>query len=288
MKNKILGIIFVLMILTTINVIMATTLTIRPNSNGTYGFWSAINCPVGSYYSCVNETPANDADYVSSGTANLKESFNFADTGLTSEKIYGIELFYRGWKYSSSKYYSLSFLETNNREYSGAALSFSSAPSLKSVWIQKNPITGNLWTIEEINNLKAGMVNANSAYSGARISQMYIEVDYDSPIAYPYLNITSLNFYEYDMNGTGLKVQVVARITNNGQDTAEASTTVLQGLSVKNDATPLLRPTKVRDIYWTYDCTAPHTFTVTADADGIIAESDETNNVKSVYIDCII
>ena len=81
---------------------------------------------------------------------------------------------------------------------------------------------------------------------------------------------------------------VYTTIKNAGLDTADVSTTRIERLSTEDRSTSMLRPTKTQSFSFTYNCTAPHNFIVTADIGGVITESNEANNVKTVYIDCVI
>ena len=275
--------------------VIASTLTIRPNSQGSYTNWLNIGCSSGNgEWDCVDENPANNSNYLYAYTANNKESFNFGNVNLTSEHIYGIELFYNAKRYSSTKYYLWPLFKINSTDFTGSSL-YTGGTSyvLRSKWVQKNPLTKSAWTVSDINNLEAGMKLLNYPYAGAYVSQMYINVDYDSPSAYPDLTVSRLTFNEYNVvnnqtNKTYMRGYVYTTIKNAGLDTADVSTTRIERLSTEDRSTSMLRPTKTQSFSFTYNCTAPHNFIVTADIGGVITESNEANNVKTVYIDCVI
>jgi len=279
-----------------ISLISATTLTIRPTSQGLYHAWNNVGCSAGvNEWQCVDENPASTVDYLWSTTSGAKETFNFTDTGLTTEKIYSVDVYYYAKRYSSSRIYFASLIRANSKDYSsgGNLYAYSSYYYTKKSF-DKNPATNSSWTVSDVDNLEAGMwLNpaTSSYFNGAYIAQLYADVDYDAPNVYPDLNLSSLSIWEFvDGNGTNatLKVTASSTVKNVGADTADVSTTRLEGLSTNDEATPVLKKGQSKTFTKTYNCTAPHTFTATADVNNVLVESNENNNQKSVFIDCII
>lgn len=275
----------------------ASVVTIRPDGQGRYADWLNVGCDSGSdEWNCVKESPPNNSDYLYASVAGSKESFSFEDSGLSSESIYGIEVFYNAKRYSPAKYYLWPLFRINNTDFTGSSIYLYSTSQnflLRSQWVEKNPLTRNRWTANDINNLEAGLNLLSYSYAGANVSQMYINIDYDSPGVDSDLNVTSLTFSEYiipsnQTNQTTLRVSVYATVKNNGLDTADVSTIGFQGLSSNYKPTMMLRAGKIQSFSWTYNCTASHNVMVSTDANGVIAESDEANNIVTKYIDCMI
>ena len=92
-KNSIL-----LVVLLTIGIlstsVYAATITLRPNSQGVYSNWNNVGCNSTSEWDCVDEDPANTADYLYSNGNATAESFGFTDTGLSEATIYNLKMYY--------------------------------------------------------------------------------------------------------------------------------------------------------------------------------------------------
>lgn len=106
----------------------------------------------------------------------------------------------------------------------------------------------------------------------------------------PDLMVSSLTFSEYWVNTNStplLYVGVFVTVKNQGNGNAGLSTTRTTGLSILDVLTPSLVPGATYSFSRTYACSSAHTFTATADYFNAVAESDETNNQASTYIDCV-
>lgn len=271
----------------------AATLTIRPNAQGSYTGWANVGCSSGSSeWQCVDEDPASTADYLRT-TGTSRETFAFGNTGLTSETINSVTLYYYAMRHNgASNACFKALVRSGGVNYlGGTQLCTGTNWSYVSQTFATNPATGNAWTVSEVDALESGMQGVEPN-AGGRVAQVYAVVDYSSqPPEQPDLVISSLTFNEYTVgNGTNTSVRVTvhAVVKNQGLGMAGASTTRLADLSTTDFFTPSLAAGATHNINKDYACTAAHTETVTADWFGVVSETDETNNAASAFIDCVV
>jgi hypothetical protein len=196
----------------------ASTLTLRPNGQGYYSAWTNSGCGSGSSeYQCVNEDPANTSSNLQTNSKSVAESFAFDDTGLTTETINSVTLYYYGAYYSSSRYQFQPLIRASSTDYLGTTKSLTSSYATYSQTYNTNPATGSAWTIAQVNALEAGMKSYSASYGGI-IAQMYAIVDYNPPdtcsdsdggFAYTVfgqvtgnLNYSYYNYSDYCLNST--------------------------------------------------------------------------------------
>jgi peptidoglycan/xylan/chitin deacetylase (PgdA/CDA1 family) len=155
------------------------TITIRPNGYGYRTGWTNVNCASGfSEWQCVSETTYNTTDFLKN-TGTAKETFAFSNTGLTTEKINSITLYY----YASRNLYLYNscfeaMIRYNERDYlSGTQMCVGTFWQYVSQKYEKNPATNLPWTVAEVEALEAGM-HALDPNGGGRISQVYAVVEY--------------------------------------------------------------------------------------------------------------
>ncbi len=158
----------------------AATVTIRPDSQGYYSGWSNTGCTSGSEWQCVDEAPANTSDYLYTSSGTTRETFGFQDTGLSSETINSVTLYYYAKRYASNRYKFQPLIRSGTTNYAGSTFSTTSSYEYYSQTYTTNPATGSAWTASEVNNLQAGMVSNNSN-PGAYVAQVYAVVDYSIP-----------------------------------------------------------------------------------------------------------
>lgn len=161
--------------------VSASTLTIWPNAQGYYSAWTNAGCGSGSSeWQCVDENPANTSDNLYTNAKNTYESFAFQDTGLTSETINSVTLYFYGQRYSSTRYQFQPLIRANSTNYLGSLKSLTANYTYYSQAYSTNPATGSAWTIAQVNALEAGMKSYSANYGG-RIAQVYAVVDYSVP-----------------------------------------------------------------------------------------------------------
>ena len=157
----------------------AKTMILYPNGQGYRRGWQNVNC--GSDFNewkCVDETVPNANDYLkNSGIA--KETFTFSNTGLLSEKINSITLFYYArWDNFQSNSCFEAMIRYKGIDYlSGNQMCVTNSWKYVSYTYTKNPGTNLPWTIAEVEALEAGM-HSLDPNGGGRVSQIYALVEY--------------------------------------------------------------------------------------------------------------
>ena len=270
----------------------AATVTIRPDGPGYWRDWTNAGCGSGfDEWMCVDEDPASTADYLHAAQ-NQKETFNFGGTGLTTQTINSVTLYYYAMQHQRSQNSCFEAMARSGGTdyFGGTAMCGGASWGYVSHTFTTNPATGQPWTVAQVDALEAGM-RGTGANNGGRVAQVYAVVDYN-PL-FPDLTIQSLTFSEYNLinNVTQMNdtwVQVTTQVKNIGTGTAGISTTRLAGLSTEDAATNPLSAGASQYFLRTYLCTSAHTYTSTADWNGVVTESNEGNNAASASIDCVV
>ena len=156
----------------------ASTLTIRPDGQGTYVAWANTGCSSSTEYQCVDETSPDTADYLSTSSKNVKESFTFGSTGLTTETINSVTLSYYAKYASSTRYKFQPLIYSGGTDYLGTVFSTGSSYVTHGQTYTTNPATGSAWTVAAVDALEAGMKSYSASYGGI-VAQAYAVVDYD-------------------------------------------------------------------------------------------------------------
>lgn len=283
--------------------IFAANMILRPNGQGFYTSWNNLGCNAALEYQCVDEPIANTSDYLYSSILNAKESFQFDNSGLTTEKIRSVTLNYNAKRWGTYNYYIKPLIRGVNTngsysDYVGSQLYLSTVYGLVSQEFAKNPLTNLPWTIADLDNLEAGMTTG-SLRPGGLVSQVYTNIDYDDALLSPDLVIWDINVYKYsypnnssnNQSGNTVTVSLVIQVKNIGGNTADASILNTVGLTNTNNSNiniGTLKPNSIGYGSAYYKCTENHLFTATADYTNVLVEGNETNNQKSVYINCTI
>lgn len=152
------------------------TLILRPNANGSYTDWIA---STGNLWSCVDEDPASDYDYIYTGVdpSGVRCSFALPDpsdlgrirTVIVRARMYNnaINNIYRIGIYNGSSY-----IETYDlNQVTGYAL-------FSGQYYHVNPLnSNNNWTWSDINSLQP-MLYGKLAGGSLTCSQIYLEIAY--------------------------------------------------------------------------------------------------------------
>ena len=157
----------------------AATVTIRPDGAGANSGWTNNGCSAGSSeWQCVDEDPASTSDYLSA-TGTAKETVTFSDTGLTTQSVNSVTLFYYAMQHNSANNACFeAVVRSGSTDYlAGTQMCASSSWSYLNHAYSTNPATGSAWTISEVDALQAGMKGLNPN-GGGRVAQVYAVVDY--------------------------------------------------------------------------------------------------------------
>lgn len=166
------------------------TETLRPNADGDKKQWDLPSS--GDHYDEVDETsPDEDSTYIAvlaTNPAAERDLFQLPNPSNIQEgdTINSVKVYYRvrGTKYTSTR--AMPVVKTHGTEYQGGTMqSFGTSYETKSYTWTTNPNTGNAWTLQELNNLQAGVEGTRGIGGGfppqfdeTRCTQVYIEVDY--------------------------------------------------------------------------------------------------------------
>src|SRR3989338_5770037 len=145
-KFNFLSVLFSLMLVSP-GIVSADTLTIRPNAQGYYDDWVNVGC----------------------------------GSGLSSETINDVTLYFYGQEYSRSKYKFQPLIRSGSTNYLGSLKSLTSGYSYSSENYVNNPATGSAWTVSQIDALEAGM-KSYSSNPGGKIAQVYAVVNYSGSV----------------------------------------------------------------------------------------------------------
>jgi len=108
------------------------------------------------------------------------ETFVFSDTGLSQEKIKSITIFYYARLYlgTVNSCFEAMIRQGQVDYYSGVQMCADTEWDYLSFKYTENPATGLPWTVEEVDNLEAGM-NSIEPNAGGSVAQVYVEVEYE-------------------------------------------------------------------------------------------------------------
>jgi hypothetical protein len=152
---------------------------IRPDGQGRRKSWKNVNCKKRySEWECVaGETPNTDTFLKDS--RRKKETFTFTDTGLTNQTITKVTLFYYAMINSKDHNACFEAMTRSRRRdyYSRVQMCATEDWQYLSHTFETNPKTKKPWTIQEVDDLEAGMRSKNPR-GGGRISHVYAVVEY--------------------------------------------------------------------------------------------------------------
>lgn len=158
---------------------LGSVVNLYPNGDGFYGQWTSSGCPT-AHYQCVDEISANGfTDYVYTNGAFKTETYDLQDLPGGVNSISSIDVRYTARQYTSSNYKFTPWLRSGGNDYTNLAQMFSTTGS----WVpynrtyNVNPITGNSWTVSEVNGLEAGMETSGDS-PGAYVTQVLVAVTY--------------------------------------------------------------------------------------------------------------
>ncbi len=130
--------------------------TLVPNEEGTYSQFTPSS---GSNFSCVNDLPTNNTNYVESYTVNHKDSYRYQDLNI-SGTIRGIGVNVISRKQNLSNINYRPFIITNSTIYTGTQKAIETLTTdynnIQNIW-EVNPYTTNSWSVSDINNLECGV-----------------------------------------------------------------------------------------------------------------------------------
>ena len=164
-----------------------STVNIYPSAVGTHTDFSVYPpVPPLANWDAVDETPANDSDYVWSITASQNDTYNLQNLSIPAgSTINNITVFERAIYYDTTHKAFYIIVRTNLADYNGTKKSgLIALNSFNTTWTT-NPNTGVAWTISDINNLEVGAQIATvTSQGGINITQVYVTIDYTPNTCY--------------------------------------------------------------------------------------------------------
>jgi hypothetical protein len=128
------------------------------NDAGTTTQWTP---SLGVNYQCVDEIPADDADYVYTNTVDQIDSYNVTSLEGEIESVKCIQVQARARKEGLAVPQNLQLgVRTNAIDYFGGAQALEDAYKEFSELWEVNPATSNAWTKTEIDGLEIGIKSA--------------------------------------------------------------------------------------------------------------------------------
>jgi len=196
-------------------------LTLRPNANGSITELERYPTSQNANYKCVDETVANDSDYVKwKGSSWKKDTYNLPNHTDQSGMIHEVTVYARCARVGSMTYPITNssakiVIRSGGSYYYGSEFKppYSPGPPVSYtnynyIW-KINPATGNAWTWNDIDNLQAGIAFIGTEGS-SECTHLYVVVNYTNPS-------TWLQFGRNSSVGNGVYRQRFLNATVNGQ-----------------------------------------------------------------------
>lgn len=280
MNNKFFIFIFLIAVVSFPGV-FADTVTIRPDANGFYSAWNNYGCNSSSEFDCVDDISVA-SDHLASSSNNIRETFNFTNSGLTSESVNSLTIYYFAKIISGNKKNIQTLIRSGGVDFFGSNFTLNGSYEYYSQIYTTNPATGLAWTVAEVDALESGM-RTSTSQGGGNITQIYSVVDY---ISLPDLIIGSLTLSQSSaFEGEVVTVTVVTN--NTGLGNAGASTTRVANGGNHDFSVSALSSGASQTNNFNYTCGASNaTFTGTADVFGVVSENNEGNNQLSKVLEC--
>lgn len=155
------------------------TLTLRPTGAGTY---TELTPSTGANYTCVDETSADDADYVKNPTNSTTKTDTYAMADHTSEvgSISTVEVYWRSKKAAAG-----AATVTPRLILGGTNSDGSTQNNLTSFATYSQTVArpgGGSWSWTDIDGLEAGVIVIRTS-TEIDVSWLYIVVTYTLPVA---------------------------------------------------------------------------------------------------------
>ncbi len=173
--------------------ILACSVIARPAAEGTWNIWfgeaipmDICSFPLGGFdWACVNEEVANDDFNRIGANATANSSFFTTGTGLTTQKIEKIDLYFRaaeGGGFGMQSYELIPFIKlTNGKEFRGSPVTMLGGlpyTDFSFSWAS-NPENSSPWSVAEVDGMEIS-VKADKFILGAyaKTTQIYLDVTY--------------------------------------------------------------------------------------------------------------
>jgi len=130
-------------------------IVIRPNGDGYYSDWDPSS---GANYTCVDELPYNDLDFVSSGIVNAKDTYTLEQLPSNAKVIKCIQMFARGLKEEECTLSGFNFvIREGSTDYNSATFLLSETFESYDILYPVDPINSQPWHPPSVNNMEIGI-----------------------------------------------------------------------------------------------------------------------------------
>lgn len=152
------------------------TATLRPNNDFNTG-WSFSNSSL--WGSVDEETPNGDIDYVYTDAYSISQLFNLTDSGLSGATIDKVTVYISARRTTSNTTTIRIRIRTHGSTFQGSVHTLTNDYVEYSDEWTNNPYTGEAWTIQEVDDLIAG-VNSTGQTQMKRVTAVWVIVTYTS------------------------------------------------------------------------------------------------------------
>jgi len=154
------------------------TVTLRPNGDVVTG-WTTYPAGGNHYEKVDEETPDEDSTYIYTDGLSLADLFDLTDSGLSGVTINSVTVYFRGRRTTSNTTKCRIRIRTYGSTYQGTLETLTDDYEDYPTEWTTNPYTGEAWTIEEVDDLIAGVFSTN-VLQMKRVTAVWVVVDYIS------------------------------------------------------------------------------------------------------------
>jgi len=128
----------------------------HPSANGVTNEWSP---SAGNNYQCVDEAIASDADFIETNTPNAIDLFDVPNIDASAAFVYGVIVWIYGMYEGDAPCKDIStVLRTHDTNYLSNAKNLNYMGHARRYEVHdKNPNTGEIWTVDEANAIQVGV-----------------------------------------------------------------------------------------------------------------------------------
>lgn len=287
MNKKFLGLCFLIgLVIFSFNIQAAITL-IRPDGAGHYSQWLKRGCI--SNWACVNEGPISTSDHLFTYVLGKKESFSFSDPLIPSQHgIGGVTLHYVAKGVDDIRLANKirPLIRIDEQNYLGEEIVLDVEDyDTYSVEYRFNPSNNLPWRESVVDDFEVGVHSSNFPNSGGRVANMYITVEHGKP------DLKTEVIVQEFIDGGEVKARVNATVRNDGISRSNSFVVNRRYNPGSQSYTFVekLDPGEIVDYSFETSCSnGPFDYTLNADYYDYVDEIDESNNLQTVYIDCVI
>jgi hypothetical protein len=128
-----------------------------PNGNGTYTQLTNSSGTQSSNYTYVDELPSSGTDYVGSSTSGLADTYAMTDVPSGVATVYGMQVNAFVKKSDANLGQAKMRFRSGSTDFTGSTITAATSTQEFRQLRETNPLTGNQWTVSEVNGIEAGI-----------------------------------------------------------------------------------------------------------------------------------